>query len=85
VLINAREWHKRFGEGLQPLPKAKQIAKLRKGDLALVISQSDTSNTWDVMITRRSGDVFYGRVQEPSSQYDGALIVFHACNIVAST
>jgi hypothetical protein len=80
--------HKRFGKKA-PLSRG-QIAKLRKGDIAIVLAHHHDPRVpyaLELRIARRDGDVFYGHMigwlNQPTHDHPDHpdLVVFHACNI----
>jgi len=84
VLVDLRETSKRGGT--KPMVSTQQIAKLRKGDIAIVLAHDPDPRVpaaLELRITRRERDVFYGRVLGllGAEHTDGDLVVFHACNI----
>jgi len=83
ALVDLRETSKRGGT--KPMVSQQQIAKLRKGDIAIVLAHDPDPRVpaaLELRITRRERDMFYGRVLGLlGAEHDGDLVVFHACNI----
>jgi hypothetical protein len=84
ALVDLRETSKRGG--IKPMVSPQQIAKLRKGDIAIVLAHDPGAGVpaaLELRITQRERKNLYGRVLGmPGGEHKrGDLVVFQACNI----